>query len=366
MDGLPRTLKEWLIGVVVAAGFLVVAVPAWLLFVGPIAAWGWGSIALIALQIIINAGPGQRKVEAPPPVRRRPPGDGAEFSGMAYNSPPDPAWNTAPFWDQRYAEIIPQTAGLAVPGPGFFRILRETVAARSGGVDLWMFDQGLHRDCNRVADILAAHGAMPDRDGQGGGHADGSAAPRRILDAGCGISLLPHVLAYWGFQVTAIDISPRAIAFASALAPEETDLARCIDVFDPYTGSNDLMRKHARVLVKDPARSLAGLRAHRAATPGTITWIAGDWLTAVPAGVFDVIHCRGGLRNAPKPYWIAALARFHALLAPGGLLLLEHQNAIGIQDEVEALFAPAGFLHLKGDMVRDRERRCVVARWPTG
>src|SRR5262249_766544 len=58
-------------------------------------------------------------------------------------------------------------------------------------------------------------------------------SPQTLLDAGCGIALIPHVLAFWGFRVTAIDSCPRAVEIASQRQPTEEELARCVPIWDP-------------------------------------------------------------------------------------------------------------------------------------
>jgi hypothetical protein len=79
-----------------------------------------------------------------------------------------------------------------------------------------------------------------------------------------------------------------------------------------------------------------------------------------------VVHCRNSLRCSTKPYWRRSLRRFHELLSPGGVLLLENVNAIGIQDEVEGLLAECGFVPLAAGAAREPTPKYVLAVWPTG
>jgi chemotaxis methyl-accepting protein methylase len=119
-------------------------------------------------------------------------------------------------------------------------------------------------------------------------------------------------------------------------------------------------------LVEDPARSLQRLREFQA-PGGLVTYSAGDWFTAdLASSAFGVVHCRNSLRCSTKPYWRRSLRRFHELLSPGGVLLLENVNAIGIQDEVEQLLAECGFVPLATGSARESASRYVVSMWPTG
>jgi hypothetical protein len=119
-------------------------------------------------------------------------------------------------------------------------------------------------------------------------------------------------------------------------------------------------------LVEDPARSLERLRSFRA-PGGSVAYTAGDWFDAyLQLGAFGVVYCRNSLRCSTKPYWRRALRRFHELLSPGGLLLLEHVNAIGIQDEVEDQLAECGFLDAAPGAARQPAARYVIDMWPTG
>jgi SAM-dependent methyltransferase len=186
-------------------------------------------------------------------------------------------------------------------------------------------------------------------------------SPQSLLDAGCGIALIPHVLAFWGFQVTAIDSCPRAIEVASQCQPSEEELARCVPIWDPC---EDLVGAHR--LVEDTARSLQRLRRFQA-PGGSISYTAGDWFTADLRPVsFGLLHCRNSLRCSTKPYWRDSLRRFHELLAPGGVLLLDHINAIGIRDEVEELLAACGFVPIASGVSRESSAKYVISVWLTG
>jgi SAM-dependent methyltransferase len=246
------------------------------------------------------------------------------FQGSPWNAEPTDDWNRPALWHDYYREL------LAEPDP-------------------WHRELVIHREVDLLIQMLTAAGELP------------RSSPQTLLDAGCGIALIPHVLAYWGFQVTAVDSCPGAIEVVSQQRLSETELARCVPIWDPCT---DMPR--ARIHVEDPARSLQRLRDFKA-PGGSVSYIVGDWLTAdLGPGVFGVVHCRNNLRCSTKPYWRRSLRRFHELLSPGGVLLLENVNAIGILDEVEELLTESGFVPLVAGASREPSIKYVVAMWPTG
>jgi hypothetical protein len=79
-----------------------------------------------------------------------------------------------------------------------------------------------------------------------------------------------------------------------------------------------------------------------------------------------VVICRNGLRGATKPNWRRSPLRFRDLLVPGGVLLLETQNAVEIQEEVEVLLDECGFAPWVGEARRDSSAKYWIALWPTG
>src|SRR5262249_31720838 len=129
--------------------------------------------------------------------------------------------------------------------------------------DPWQRCRVVHREIDLLIQMLTKLGALPRR-----------STPQTILDAGCGIALIPHVLAYWGFQVTAIDSCPQGIEVANPLRPSEDELARCVPIWDPCADVPG-----ARELVEDPARSLQKLRSFQA-PGGSVSYIVGDWCSA--------------------------------------------------------------------------------------
>jgi SAM-dependent methyltransferase len=101
-------------------------------------------------------------------------------------------------------------------------------------------------------------------------------APARVADLGCGTGTLSVLLAAEGYDVRGIDLSPEMVARAEAKA-EAAGVAATFAVGD----------------ASDPQ---------------------------LPAGSFDVVLSRHVLWALPDP--VAGLARWVALLAPGGRLVL--------------------------------------------
>jgi SAM-dependent methyltransferase len=246
------------------------------------------------------------------------------FRGSPWNAKPTEEWNQPPFWTSFYHGLLAEADS---------RDRRQVV----------------HRRVDLLIKMLTRAGELP------------MSSPQKLLDAGCGIALIPHFLAFLGFQVTAVDSSPDAIEVVSAHRPSEEELARCVPILDPCTDMPG-----AYQLVQDPARSLQQLRSLRA-PGGSATFLTADWLAAdLQPGTFGLVHCRNSLRCSTKPYWRRSLHRFHELLAPGGVLLLENVNAIGIRNEVEDLLTECAFVPLASRASRELSTRYVTAMWPTG
>jgi SAM-dependent methyltransferase len=247
------------------------------------------------------------------------------FQDSPWNAVSTEEWNWPAFWNGYYGDLLAKA-------------------------DQWKREQTIYRDVYLLLRMLTDAKELPQK-----------SADRTFLDAGCGIAVIPHLLAYWGFQVTAVDVCPRAIAWAQAHTPSAEELARCISVWETcqdWPGCHEL--------VEDPARSLVQLRRFQS-PGGGIRYIASDWFSGdLQAGAFDVIYCRNSLRCSTKSYWRQTLRRFHALLAAGGVLLLENVNAIGISDEVEELFAHCGLSPLLPGHSREPSGKYVIGVWPTG
>lgn len=110
------------------------------------------------------------------------------FQGTPWDTEPTEDWSQPSYWADHYREL------LAKPDP----VERDLLARPQ--VDLWVW-------------MLLEAGELP------------RSSPQTLIDAGCGITIIPHLLAFWGFHVTAIDYSPQAIEWAAALQPAPHELA---------------------------------------------------------------------------------------------------------------------------------------------
>jgi SAM-dependent methyltransferase len=265
---------------------------------------------------------------------------GAEqFAGKPWGADPSPRWNQASYWDDSYRNL------LANP---------HELHRRA-----WV----VYREMFWLVRLLPALGEIPR----------GPSSPQQtLLDAGCGVSLIPHVLAYWGFQVTAVDLSAQAVEWARRQEPDEVELARCIPAWEVSASGM------SATMLEDPEQSLAMLREYRSYR-GSLRFLHCDWKDdSLPAGGFGLIYCRNSLRCATKPYWRQSLQRFHDLLAPGGILLLETLNAIDIREEVEEMIREQSFTFMANSnpgfqrvareqpAARASDRKDVLADWSTG
>jgi SAM-dependent methyltransferase len=260
-----------------------------------------------------------------------------EFQGKPWMAEPSPTWNEAATWDAYYEELLSK-AGRA--------------SAR---------DRALHCEMDLLLRVLPRLGEVPRRSGQ---------VNSTILDAGCGISLIPEVLAFWGFRVTAVDSSSHVIQAIRDRRPREIDLAKCIPVLELSASGN------SATSIEDPDRSLQLLRNFRA-EGGSLRQLLCDWHDErLLSESFHLIYCRNGLRCAPKPYWRHSLERFHRLLAPGGVLILETNNAIDLEEEVAELVSEVSFTllpwtvgrlgHCTEPVKREQTTRYALCWWPTG
>jgi SAM-dependent methyltransferase len=113
---------------------------------------------------------------------------------------------------------------------------------------------------------------------------------RTVLCAGNGISQEPRALAAAGFEVVALDISPRALAIAQE-CPLRDDVLECF---------------------LDPASHRPG---------GHVEYVVGDILDpAVAPGPFDVVIERRTAQNYPEPEFSLVLSALIARLSPEGIL----------------------------------------------
>ena len=83
------------------------------------------------------------------------------------------------------------------------------------------------------------------------------------------------------------------------------------------------------------------------------------------SGRSHVIYCGNGLGGSTREYWQQSLRCFYDRLILGGVLLLEHRNAMAIRGEVETLIDECGFASL-GVTRQDSLAKKCLAIWPTG
>jgi SAM-dependent methyltransferase len=157
---------------------------------------------------------------------------------------------------------------------------------------------------------------------------------RRVLCAGSGLSAEPHALARMGFDVTALDLSPRA-----------TELGPTLD-FGP-----------------DPRMHRAEGASAAAVPPGTLSYIAGDLLDAsICPGPFDCIIERRTVQLLPDRE--LALDRLAARLGLRGLLISHVHGAWrpGLSREhfAQRWALKRGFSH------NDEAERAVMLQVTTG
>ena len=143
-------------------------------------------------------------------------------------------------------------------------------------------------------------------------------AMKRILCAGSGISMEPRVLAAAGFDVVALDISPRALEIARAFSPNDKILKRYFDIGSLRPG-------------------------------GRIAYVVGDILDPAKApGPFDMIIERLTAQNYPEPQRARLLTALAARLSPQGILFTHCHDARG---------TPGSGHHVTGDW-------CRAQGWP--
>ena len=246
------------------------------------------------------------------------------FRGSPWKAKPTDEWNRPSYWHEYYQKLLTEAED-------------------------WRREMVIHRRIELLFRMLTESRELP------------LTLPQTLLDAGCGIALIPHILAYWGFQVTAIDPCPLAIEFSTQHRPSEEELAKCLPIREPCKDDPS-----AYTLVEDTVRSLQQLKSFKA-SGGSVSYINSDWFdTNLQPAMFGIIYCRNSLRCSTKKYWRRSLDRFYELLLPGGILLLENVNAIGIQYEMEDLLEECGFVQFVAELDRTPSNRYVFSMWPTG
>lgn len=157
-----------------------------------------------------------------------------------------------------------------------------------------------------------------------------------VLCVGSGISHEPHALAAAGLDVIALDISPFAMRFASALSLNATGVGRFFD-------------------------------SRRTRRGGSVKFAVGDLLdSTVCPGPFDVIIERKTLQLFPEHERAVALGALVARLSPNGILLTHCHDGSWKPPEprthvIEPLLGPSGFRIVRhGSAVPDEGRAAFV------
>jgi hypothetical protein len=139
-------------------------------------------------------------------------------------------------------------------------------------------------------------------------------AMKRVLCAGAGISLEPRVLAAAGFDVVALDFSPRALEIARAFRPDDTILRGFFDRSSLRPG-------------------------------GHLEYVVGDILdSAKSPGPFDVIIERRTAQNYQEPELDRIMNALVARLSPQGVLFTHCHDG--------SWRPPAKRRHVTGDWCR--------------
>lgn len=179
----------------------------------------------------------------------------------------------------------------------------------------------------------------------------------RVLLAGNGISALPLLIAHLGFEVTAVDISSVATAYASSHPLELPFLVRfCIGT---AMTTPDEMAK-AQPMVAEAYRP--GGRAE--------FQVADLFASALNPATLDLIiaqHVVGHLSVADR----AEMAeRFFTWLRPGGVLEIEEDHDYWLrhidvrpEQSIEEPFEEAGFIHYQKEAYLWLRERKEVSRW---
>jgi SAM-dependent methyltransferase len=139
-------------------------------------------------------------------------------------------------------------------------------------------------------------------------------APARVADLGCGTGTLSVLLAAEGYDVRGIDLSPEMVARAEAKA-EAAGVAATFavgDASDPQlpAGSFDVvLSRHVLWALPDPAAGLARWVA-LLAPGGRLVLVEGRWFTGgglTSAETEELVHGTGrsvAVRHLPDPvYW---------------------------------------------------------------
>ena len=157
-----------------------------------------------------------------------------------------------------------------------------------------------------------------------------------VLVTGCGVALTSFALKEWGYHVTAIDISQKAIDYQRAREVDEEQLIDAMQVWEPcedrgsywtFSLSKDLESKQRAFL----SRTRKG---------GSLRFLQGDWLNQqLPPQ--DLIFAECNFGGAGESFVRNSLRAFCRCLAPGGLLFCVNWNCLHL--DIDAWIIEEGF-----------------------
>lgn len=236
-------------------------------------------------------------------------------------------WQDPDAWDKHYADVI--------------------------RLNDWLLGQAQRRDHHLGFVLNEIHRSKRD-------------TPLKILDAGCGVTLIGDVLAAFGHEVTSIDISSEAIDFCNNREVTDEMLLSCIRILVECDDGPIMV--HAS---EDKNRKFfdAHLRPG-----GSVTRQQCNWLELDAENEFDLIICVNGIKGIVdiEP----SLRKFHKMLRPHGALVTTAQNALERQSDFEKAALDVGFKTLPPvySLTIDHENwsfeatedKLCIAYWPTG
>lgn len=248
---------------------------------------------------------------------------GDAFSGTPERRQANAFWHEPAHWEDYWARVLTGDA------------------MRLG----WM----VRRDATFLVQMLQQAGCL-----------ERSRPPRRLLEAGCGLSLEPPFFAALGLEVTALDLAGSAVAAASARAPSADDLADCLrwDVENPDGYSFRQAKREVRRARFESLRRPGG----------SCRYLQGDWFdrALLAPGSFDLILSSHTLRFSTREVWCRTLERFAELLRPDGVLVLQNMNVIELWEVTPPLAEAAGFVLRRDGAPAVPGRKTAYLRWSTG
>lgn len=207
----------------------------------------------------------------------------------------------------------------------------------------------------------------------------GMTAPQRILDAGCGISLLPGLAVAFGHYVTAVDISGVAIESQRKrnAGPENLLQTFAAQYHRKYyrNGTMEYLDKFTRDVIDvkgefekhcRPGGVMEALEVMDYNSPGMLPRFE----------TFDIILNQNGLRDASPELAGRSFHSFSHLLKPGGILIEVNTNALDSIEKLSHAAEMAGFTLIEEVSLYGfgnsplplcrPEQKYAILFWPTG